>query len=81
MSDSAAVDAIHADNARRIAALTSHEREVLILSAKGLTQREIATTLCRSMHTAMGHRKAILRKLDVSTIIEAAVIAAKVGVV
>lgn len=80
MADPAAAAAVQADFTRRIATLSTREREVLVLSAKGMTKREIADLLSRSMYTVDEHRKKIQKKLDVSTIIEAAVIGAKAGV-
>ena len=62
-----------------LATLSPTEREVLVLAAKGLTIREISAHVgCRAL-TVNDHMKAIYAKLDVSTRVEAAVIAAKAG--
>ncbi len=49
---------------RRLAALTSREREVLALMAEGLTDRGIAARLVVTARTAEAHAQAIFRKLD-----------------
>lgn len=46
-------------------ALSDREREVLIQVVKGLSNKEIADTLCISMHTVITHRKHITRKLNI----------------
>jgi DNA-binding NarL/FixJ family response regulator len=50
--------------------LTSREREVLQLLARGYTNREIAAELVISVKTASVHVTHILRKLDVSSRID-----------
>lgn len=72
---------VWADYEARIASLSRREREVLVLSAKGLSHTEIGVLLNISGQTVNSYRDALRRKLDVSTTIEAAVIAAKVGLV
>lgn len=47
--------------------LTTREREVLHLSAEGLTNNEIANRLGISVRTAETHRANVLHKLDVHT--------------
>ncbi len=47
--------------------LSEREKGVVILVAKGLTNKEIADTLFISIHTAMTHRKNIARKLGIKT--------------
>jgi len=44
--------------------LTPREIEVLLLVAKGLSNKEIAETLCISVKTARNHVTNILPKLD-----------------
>lgn len=66
-------------DAAALATLTKTERDVLVLAAKGLTSREVANTTSTSILTVRDHLKAIRRKLDVHSTIEAAVIAAKAG--
>jgi DNA-binding CsgD family transcriptional regulator len=55
--------------------LTPREAEVLILVARGYTNREIAATLVISVKTAGVHVSHILRKLDAPNRLEAAAIA------
>jgi DNA-binding NarL/FixJ family response regulator len=55
--------------------LTPREREVLQLLARGYTNREIAAELVISVKTASVHVSHILRKLDVSSRVDAARIA------
>jgi DNA-binding CsgD family transcriptional regulator/tetratricopeptide (TPR) repeat protein len=55
--------------------LTAREGEVLQLLARGRTNREIAAELTISVKTASVHVSHILRKLDVSSRLEAAAIA------
>jgi len=46
--------------------LTSREREVLRLIARGYAYKEIATRLCLSVKTIESHVSAVLRKLQLS---------------
>lgn len=57
--------------------LTRREIEVLTLTAQGLTNREIATRLCRSEHTVHRHVANILTKLGLPSRAAAASFAAK----
>lgn len=61
--------------------LTPRETEVLRLTAKGLTLNEVATALGISRHTVSGYLKDIYRKLSVGTRAEAALEAARRGLV
>ena len=45
--------------------LSSREKEIIALVAKGLTNQEIADTLFLSIHTVMTHRRNIARKLEI----------------
>lgn len=63
------------------ARLTARETEVLRLVAKGYTRQEIAAHLGLSRHTVADHVKALYRKLDVSSRAEAALEAARRGLV
>jgi DNA-binding CsgD family transcriptional regulator len=60
--------------------LTSREAEVLALVAAGRTNREIGAELYVSEKTASVHVSNILRKLGVSSRVEAAAVAQRVGV-
>lgn len=60
--------------------LTPREAEVLALVAGGRTNREIGTELYVSEKTASVHVSNILRKLGVSSRVEAAAIAQRIGV-
>ena len=59
--------------------LTRREREVLLLVAEGLTNRQIAERLVVSEHTVHRHVTNILRKLDVPTRTAAAAHAVRAG--
>ena len=50
-----------------LSALTEREREVLLLLAQGLTNKEIAQRLVITTNTVKRHLKAIFEKLDVHT--------------
>lgn len=62
-----------------LAQLTAREREVLIGATKGLTNTQIAKQLFVSSHTVKLHMKNLLRKLNMSSRTEAAVLAVKEG--
>lgn len=59
--------------------LSQREKEVLLLIAKGYTNRQIAAALVISEHTARNHVTHILDKLGLSRRSEAAAFAAKLG--
>jgi len=59
--------------------LSDREKEVLLLVARGRTNREIAEALVISEHTARNHVTHILDKLGLSRRSEAAAYAAKLG--
>ena len=48
-----------------IETLSEREKDVLIEIVKGLSNKEIADTLCISVHTVITHRKNITRKLNI----------------
>jgi predicted ATPase/DNA-binding CsgD family transcriptional regulator len=52
--------------------LTEREREVALLVAQGLSNREVATRLVISPRTAEGHVERILRKLDLASRVQIA---------
>lgn len=64
----------------RLQRLTQREREVLGLLAKGRDQVGIARSLTISPHTAKTHIRHVMAKLEVSSRIEAAAVAAELGV-
>lgn len=61
--------------------LTSREKEVLTLIAKGIKLVEVAEMLTITRNTAAGYVKEIYRKLDVSSRAEATLEAARLGLV
>jgi DNA-binding NarL/FixJ family response regulator len=61
--------------------LTPRETDVLRLTAKGLTLNEVAEALALSRHTVSGYLKDIYRKLSVNSRAEAALEAARRGLV
>ena len=64
---------------RTIDAISDREREVLVLVARGMTNKEIAETLVISENTARNHVSRILDKLGLSRRSEAASFAARRG--
>ena len=70
-------DALHAD----AECLTAREREVLVLLSKGCRLPELAERLQISRHTVSDHLKNIYRKLNVNSRAEAALEAARLGLV
>jgi DNA-binding NarL/FixJ family response regulator len=69
-----------APTARSVNALTDREREVLVLVAKGLSNRQIADSLVISERTARTHVSNILSKLGVASRTQAALLAIREGV-
>lgn len=69
----------NADDMAAIAKLTDREREILILATDGLSNVEIGTRLYLSVGTVKDHVSAILAKLDVSSRVQAALIAQRAG--
>jgi two-component system, NarL family, nitrate/nitrite response regulator NarL len=55
-------------NAPDAAALTNREREVLVLVAEGLSNKEIANNLSIGVRTAETHRERIMRKLAIHSV-------------
>jgi FixJ family two-component response regulator len=55
-----------------IAHLTPRERQVMELLAVGKSSKEIATTLAVSARTVEGHRRNVLRKMDVESAVQLA---------
>lgn len=74
------------ENTRKIAAenpllmsLTDREREVLVLLARGLTNKEIARDLTITPNTVKRHLKSLFAKLDVNTRSAASAMAISMG--
>lgn len=69
-----------ADEAKRLCAgLTQRQIDVLVLTCKGCVRNDVARRLGIGRATVDSHMKEIYRLLEVTTAIEAAVIAAKAG--
>jgi DNA-binding NarL/FixJ family response regulator len=64
-----------------LSALTDRERDVLILVGNGLSNREIADQLVISERTARTHVSNVLRKLQLSSRTQAALVAVREGLV
>jgi len=64
-----------------ISALTSRERDVLILVAQGRSNQEIADELVISERTARTHMSNVLRKLQLTSRTQAALVAVRHGLV
>ena len=64
---------------KKTESLTAREIEVLQCVMRGMSNKEIAQELYISHHTAKSHVCAILRKLDATNKIQAAVCACKEG--
>jgi DNA-binding NarL/FixJ family response regulator len=62
------------------AGLTQKQRDVLVLASKGIEQRHIAIALDLAVSTVRQRQREIFDALDVETVVEAAVIAAKAGI-
>ena len=69
------------DAAERCARLTPRQREVLTLLCQGMRQQPIADLLGISVDVVHEHHKKLYATLDVRTGAEAAVLAAKAGIV
>ena len=64
-----------------IAKLSAAEFDVLLLACRGMTMKQCAMARGTSEGTIITQKRKLLKKLEVHTLIEAAVIAAKAGVV
>jgi DNA-binding NarL/FixJ family response regulator len=59
-----------ADRTADVKGLSSREREIVQLLAEGRSNKEIASTLFISVRTVETHRAAIMRKLEIGSIVE-----------
>jgi DNA-binding NarL/FixJ family response regulator len=66
---------------RMTAGLSDREREILELVAKGLTNKEVASTLHISQFTVRNHLNHITEKLEVTDRTEAIVVAVQTGLI
>jgi DNA-binding NarL/FixJ family response regulator len=64
-----------------LAALTAREREILVLVAAGMSNKEIAAELVISERTARTHVSNVLGKLNLTSRTQAALVAVKEGLV
>lgn len=64
---------------RRLSSLTEREREVLALTAEGLTQKQVALALGISIKTVGAHMQNLLARLGVHSRVEAVALAVRAG--
>lgn len=64
---------------RLLASLTEREREVLALTAEGLTQKQVATALGISIKTVGAHMQNLLARLGLHSRVEAVALAVRAG--
>lgn len=62
---------MHRWEEKRVAQLTDHEREVLLLSSQGYTMNEISDRLCKSIDSIKSYKRTLFAKLDVKNIAKA----------
>lgn len=70
-----------ADARALCARLSPRQRDVLVLTCQGLGSAEVASHLGMSPHTVLHHREDMRHRLGVGSLIEAAVIAVRAGLV
>lgn len=81
MDASHSIALIPADDQARLAKLTRRQRDVLVFTSKGLTRQAVGRCLGLTESTVASYQKILYRKLDVTGAVEAAVLAAKAGLV
>lgn len=81
LSEEAASGASAADEDVPFQTLTDRQREVLQLTAEGLTSKEIGEKLHISHRTVEKHREKIKEKLEVKTAVEMATVALRRGLI
>lgn len=60
-------DTVQPAESGRLEALSAREKEIVCCVAKGLSNKEIADSLCLSVHTVTTHRRNISSKLQIHT--------------
>jgi DNA-binding CsgD family transcriptional regulator len=70
---------IEADAQVRVGRLSPRQRDVFLLVGQGRTNQQIAEALSLSLHTVKLHVSAILRKLELGSRTQIAVLAARLG--
>lgn len=65
----------------RIELLTKREREIGLMTANGMSSKEIADTLCTSEHTIKTHRYNLYRRLRVENNVAVAIMFTLAGLV
>ncbi|MPM98776.1 hypothetical protein SDC9_145966 [bioreactor metagenome] len=58
----------HTDKEDKSIELTNREKDILVLIAKGLKNKDIANQLNLSVHTTNSHRRNITRKTGIATV-------------
>ena len=81
ISDDAPLEPIQRSSEFELSRLTPREREVLALIGQGLSSKEIAAQLHRSIKTVHSHRLTLGRKLGASNRVELARIAIRSGLI
>jgi len=71
----------HLRDKSSIEILSNREREVLKLIAEGFANKRIAKLLCISVRTVERHRANIMKKLNISNVVELVKYAIKIGLV
>jgi two-component system, LuxR family, response regulator FixJ len=70
MDEAAARDAGTEETREQLQELTSREREVLVLAAEGMSNKDIAAQLGISFRTVEVHRAHLMQKIDASSVVD-----------